>query len=121
LESPSPESGACLLGGLRLGGHANFGSLSQKVVKDLQTDSDSPHLCREPRVSPVESFGSEPGVCFLGGPSLGGHANFGPLAKYTVSEVRQRIAGPLAYARGSVPSRNRKGAVQRRYEAVFLK
>jgi hypothetical protein len=43
------------------------------------------------------------------------------LAKYTVSEVRQRIERPLADARGSDRSRDREGAECLEYATVFLK
>jgi hypothetical protein len=42
------------------------------------------------------------------------------VAKYTVSEVRQRIGKPLAYARGSDQSRDGHGAVASKYDAVFM-
>jgi hypothetical protein len=42
-------------------------------------------------------------------------------AKYTVSEVRQRIETPLADARGSDRSRDREGAESLEYATVFLK
>jgi hypothetical protein len=41
--------------------------------------------------------------------------------KYTVSEVRQRIGKPLAYARGSDQSRDGHGAVASKYDTVFMK
>src|ERR1017187_4543544 len=44
-----------------------------------------------------------------------------PLVKHVVLEARSHIAGPLADARGSHRSRDRKGAVFAEYERVFMK
>jgi hypothetical protein len=43
------------------------------------------------------------------------------LAKYTVSEVQSRSRRPLADARGSDQSHDRKGVVFQEYETVFKK